>query len=1008
LIITKGDKNIPIIYPRREGSMNSALRDSIIPTENNYRDVNDFLAKHIIQKGSDKVITNTRIGHKESNIYGGSYHIPQAEYSTFLKLYYRDVIVPKKKEYLTEKQLNGNGPILVDIDFRHDYEVDERQYTKEHIEDLIDGYLEEFKKMYQLDENTKFPIYVFEKPSVNRLKEENKTKDGIHMIFGIQADHVVQQLLRQKMLVRAQEMWSDFPKTNTWEDVFDLGISKGHVNWQLYGSRKPNYERYQLTHVYEVSFDDSDGEFMREEIPVKNFNVEQNIEKLSVRYENHLSLFMKSEFIARCEQFKTVNRIGGTQGMAGGGTQGTQGILTNQIQSAPSIFQNLVLDNSALARISNAEEMAYALNQFLDSVTESHLDYELKATYEYTNILPESYYGDGSYSKWIRVGWALKNTSPKLLIVWLAFSAKSKNFQYSSVRELCEKWASFDLRKDGGLTKLSLIHWAKTDAKEEYERVRRRTIDYYVEQTIKSSSASKKDTDRTGCGDFDLANVLYQLYKHEYVCVSVKANIWYQYKNNRWSEIDSGTTLRKAISVQLRDLYNQKTIGLMNTITTDDQEESRTISEPVQPTQAEEVGKPRSIRILNICQRLANTNDKKNIMTEAKELFYDGSFLAKMDTNPYLLCFKNGVIDFKEKIFRKGKPEDNISMCTNIDYIPLNPAIHQKTMDDINDFMNKLFPEKELCQYMWQHMASTLCGTSANQTFNMYIGVGSNGKSVLVDLMAKVLGDYKGDVPLTLVTDKRGKVGGLAPEIVQLKGKRYAVMQEPSKGDVINEGMMKQLTSGKDPLQGRAPYMPQTISFIPQFKLVVTCNTLMGVKANDHGTWRRIRAVPFKALFTENPIHGDKEKPYQYKLDKYIDEKFDEWKEVFAAMLVNIMYETNGVVTDCDIVMAKSNEYRQSQDYISEFIRDRVAKDANGRIKKMELNNEFSIWYMANYGGRGPSPKDLHEYMDKEFGRQKNQMWTGVKIKYERDEVDADDSDFDNGTDGDIDTTELM
>lgn len=1000
----KGDKNIPVIYPRREGSMNSALRDSIIPTENNYRDVNDFLAKHTIPKGSDKMITNTRIGDKTSNIYGGSYHIPQAEYPTFLKLYYRDVIVPKKKEYLTEKQLNGNGPILVDIDFRHDYEVDERQYTKEHIEDLIDGYLEEFKKMYQLDENTKFPVYVFEKPSVNRLKEENKTKDGIHMIFGIQADHVVQQILRQRMLVRAQDMWSDFPKTNTWEDVFDAGISKGHVNWQLYGSRKPNYERYQLTHVYEVTFDDSDSEFMRKEIPIKSFNIEQNIEKLSVRYENHLSLFMKSEFIARCEQFKTVNRISGTQGTQG--TQGAQG-LSNQLQHTPNIFQDLVLDTSALARISNAEEMTYALNQFLDSVTESHLDYELKATYEFVNILPESYYGDGSYSKWIRVGWVLKNTSPKLLIVWLAFSAKAKNFQYSSVRELCDKWKSFDLRKHGGLTKLSLIHWAKTDAKEDYERVRRRTIDYYVEQTIKSSSASKKDSDRTGCGDFDLANVLYQLYKHEFVCVSVKANIWYQYKNNRWSEIDSGTTLRKAISVQLRDLYNQKTIGLMNTITTDDQEEARAISEPVQPTQAEEVGKPRSIRILNICQRLANTNDKKNIMTEAKELFYDGSFLAKMDTNPYLLCFKNGVIDFKEKIFRKGQPEDNISMCTNIDYIPLNPAIHQKTMDDINDFMNKLFPEKELCEYMWQHMASTLCGTSANQTFNMYIGVGSNGKSVLVDLLAKVLGDYKGDVPLTLVTDKRGKVGGLAPEIVQLKGKRYAVMQEPSKGDVINEGMMKQLTSGKDQIQGRAPYMPQTISFIPQFKLVVTCNTLMGVKANDHGTWRRIRAVPFKALFTDNPIEGDKEKPYQYKLDKYIDEKFDEWKEVFAAMLVNIMYETNGVVTDCDIVMAKSNEYRQSQDYISEFIRDRVAKDANGRIKKMELNNEFSIWYMANYGGRGPSPKDLHEYMDKEFGRQKNQMWTGVKIKYERDEVDVDDSDND-GTDGDIDTTELM
>jgi hypothetical protein len=52
--------------------------------------------------------------------------------------------------------------------------------------------------------------------------------------------------------------------------------------------------------------------------------------------------------------------------------------------------------------------------------------------------------------------------------------------------------------------------------------------------------------------------------------------------------------------------------------------------------------------------------------------------------------------------------------------------------------------------------------------------------------------------------------------------------------------------------------MPQTITFLPQFKLVVTCNVFMEIKSNDHGTWRRIRAVPFKSLFTKNPTSGDK------------------------------------------------------------------------------------------------------------------------------------------------------
>jgi P4 family phage/plasmid primase-like protien len=978
-------------------SSGAVLTQSIIPTVSNYRDINDFLSKHQLQKGSDKEKTNTRIPDAASGIYGASYHIPESEYSTFLKLYYRDIIKTKKKEYLTEKHLDENGPILVDLDFRHDYEVDERQYTKDHIDDLIGGYLAEIKNMYELDEDTKFPIYIFEKPTVNRMESENKTKDGIHAIIGIQADHITQQLLRQKMLVRAQEMWSDFPKTNTWEDVFDIRISKGTSNWQLYGSRKPNYDRYILTHVYNIEYNESSEDLEYNEIPINTFNLEENFEKLSARYSKHLSLIMKNQFIARYEQFKSasINTF-----------INTNQTQTRQITTIPNIFQNLILDVSAIARISNKDELTYALNQFLDSVTDNHLEYDLKATYEIVNILPPCYYEDNSYDKWIRVGWALKNTNPKLLIVWIAFSAKAKNFQYSSIRDLCDRWNGWDMRKQGGLTKLSLIHWAKTDAKEEYEIVRRKTIDYYVEQTIKSSS--KKESDRTGCGDWDLANVLYQLYKGEYVCVSVKANIWYQYKNNRWIEIDSGTTLRKSISVQLRDLYNQKSVGFMHTITTEGgHEETRTINEPVQPNHSEDIARARSIRILNICQRLANTNDKKNIMTEAKELFYDPSFLEKLDTNPYLLCFKNGVIDFKEKIFRKGQPEDNISLTTDIDYIPLDPLKHKQIMDEINDFMNKLFPEKELCRYMWEHLASTLCGTTSNQTFNMYIGIGSNGKSALTELMSKVLGKYHGVVPTTLVTEKRGKVGGLTPEIVELKGLRYAVMQEPDGNDKINEGMMKQLTSGKDPLQGRAPYMPQTISFIPQFKLVVACNKLMGVKANDHGTWRRIRAVPFKALFTINPVEGDKEKPYQYKLIENIEGKFDEWKEVFASMLVNIMFETNGIVKDCDIVLAKSNEYRQSQDYISEFVRDTIIRDANGRIKKMDLNNEFSAWYMANYGGRGPSPKDLHEYMDKEYGRQRNQIWYGVKINYNRTD-DNDNNDSNDDIENNIEVDDLV
>jgi len=958
--------------------------DNIKNTSIKYRDTFDFLSKHAHQKNphstNPKPVTNTRIGDPKLSIHGGSYHIDDSEYETFLKLYADDVIVKKKKEYLTEIQLEKGGPILVDIDFRYDYDIDEKQHTYDEIVELIGCYLEEFKNIFQLDDSVQFPIFVFEKPTVNRiddkLKNKQITKDGIHMIIGLQADNIIQLMLREKVMEKAAEIWDKLPLKNSWEDVFDKGISTGKTPWQLYGSRKPGNDRYQLTHVFQAKWSEEDADFLYPEKPMSSFDVAANIYKLSVRCKTHLSLFMKNSFIQDYEKYKVANRLGGPSD-----TSNQQTLTTIARNAHLDIYNDDFLNPNNISRIRSKEELDKYVNNFLDSIQIS--DYNLRETHEYVMILPPSYYGSGSYDKWIRVGWVLRNTDNRLLITWIAFSAQSPTFHYTTdIPDLCERWRNFDLRKHNGLSRRSLINWTKTDAYDAYERVRNKTIDYFLEQTIRINTASSsKGDDRSGCGDTDIAKVLYEVYKHRFVCVSIKGNDWYEYKNHRWHKVDSGTTLRRAISEQLRDLYNQKSGGSMGGIIDSGVETKENL---------EDLNKRRSMRVLSIATRLSDSNGKDRIMKEAKELFYDDAFLNKMDTNPYLLCFKNGVIDFKEKIFRKGHPEDNISMCTNIDYVPIDPKIHQKTVDEINDFMNKLFPEKELCEYMWDHLASTLIGTSTNQTFNMYIGIGQNGKSVLVNLMEMVLGDYKGDVPLTLVTEKRGKVGGLTPEIVELKGIRYAVMQEPSKGDKINEGIMKALTSGKDRLQGRAPYMPQTITFLPQFKLVVTCNVFMEIKSNDHGTWRRIRAVPFKSLFTKNPTSGDKEKPFQFLLDEYIDEKFDSWKEVFAAMLVDRAFRTNGMVKDCSIVMEKSNEYRQSQDYISEFISDRVVRDPNGKIKKMELNNEFTIWHAANYGGRAPGPKDLHEFMDKEFGRQKNQAWSGAKIKYDSQDDEPD------------------
>jgi P4 family phage/plasmid primase-like protien len=255
-------------------------------------------------------------------------------------------------------------------------------------------------------------------------------------------------------------------------------------------------------------------------------------------------------------------------------------------------------------------------------------------------------------------------------------------------------------------------------------------------------------------------------------------------------------------------------------------------------------------KIAEICIKLKKTGDKNNIMREAMEIFFDKNFIKNMDSNPYLMCFKNGVVDFKTKTFRQGYPQDYITKTTGIQYEVFNPKESKETVDEIITFMEQLFPQKDLCRYMWDHLASCLIGIKKEHAFNIYRGSGSNGKSILTELMSQALGEYKGTVPITLVTEKRNAIGGTSSEVIQLKGIRYAVMQEPSKDAVINEGIMKELTGG-DPIQARALFCASEI-FIPQFSLVVCTNALFEIKSNDDGTWRRMKLVDFLSKFVSD------------------------------------------------------------------------------------------------------------------------------------------------------------
>jgi P4 family phage/plasmid primase-like protien len=928
-----------------------------------FKDLNEFLAKHSAKNVSNNNtgavnITHTRIPDKDLNIYAGSYIIPREELDTFYGLYYNHIFEKKCKEYLTEKQLETGGPMAVDFDFRYNNNIIERQHTRQHVVDMICVYLDELKEYFIFEETKPFSVYIFEKPNVNRLVDGSLTKDGIHMIIGIQVDHIIQTMIRDKMITTLPE-YSDLPLINNWESVLDEGITKGSTNWQLFGSRKPGNEAYEFTHHYVITYDTADGNFMMDERKVTDFNLKKDFAKLSVQYDAHPRFEMNPKIIdaynKRCEN---------------------KNVKIKKPSSKTKM--NLIIDEDdnnedeehiSINDIKNETMLNKAIDNMLKKLRPD--EYEIKETHEFTQALPPCYYEPGSHIKNRQVAFALKHTDDRLFLSWVQLRSKASDFDYNTIPDLYLQWKKFHKSNNEGktITKRSIMYWVKKENFEEYEKIKERTVDYYIEKAMETRA------------EYDYAVVLRHMYKDTYVCVSYeKRGIWYRFKGHRWVQ-DKGLSLRENISKEMYNLFGKKS----------EQYEAE-MMEYAEEDERREYLKKKSSLIHDIKITLKKTTNKDHIMREAAEIFYDDNFVRNMDTNKYLLCFNNGVVDFTNKVFREGYPEDYITKTTRINYIPHNEDNPEwvNTAEEITKFMSTLFPIPDLNRYMWDHLSSCLIGTNKNQTFNVYHGSGSNGKSLLADLMSATLGDYKGTVPITLVTDARGKIGGTSDEVLKLKGVRYAVMQEPSKGVKLNEGIMKELTGG-DPIQARGLYSESEI-FEPQFKLVVCTNNLFDIDSNDDGTWRRIRKCTFPSKFVDDGEHYEDDTSYVFKKDKSLPEKLHILAPVFASMLVKRAFETDGIVKDCETVLEASKKYRCGQDHIAGFVLERIKRtgDTKQSIKRKSLLTDFQEWFKQEHGSRKmPKGEELYEYMNKKFGTPNSTKgWIGLEFVREEDEDD--------------------
>jgi len=155
-----------------------------------------------------------------------------------------------------------------------------------------------------------------------------------------------------------------------------------------------------------------------------------------------------------------------------------------------------------------------------------------------------------------------------------------------------------------------------------------------------------------------------------------------------------------------------------------------------------------------------------------------------------------------------------------------------------------------------------------NDKFTWLIGDGSNGKSVLLDVLAKTLSNFTLELPSKFFSNDTQTFNGAAPALLRLKDCKIAILAEPEKKNML--GSMVKRVCGNDRFSTRQMYSSKILTFKYQCKFLPAANSIPTFDEVDAGLLRRIQVLNFSTKFVEHPA-AQHERPLVADLDKKYD-----------------------------------------------------------------------------------------------------------------------------------------
>ncbi|GGR46276.1 DNA primase family protein [Streptomyces netropsis] len=329
-------------------------------------------------------------------------------------------------------------------------------------------------------------------------------------------------------------------------------------------------------------------------------------------------------------------------------------------------------------------------------------------------------------------------------------------------------------------------------------------------------------------------------------------------------------------------------------------------------------------------RRALSTSGINAMLTQAKSA--PGMVLnaALLDADPYALCTPEGIVDLRTGLLKTPDPnKDFHSRSTSV-------GPQQITTPRWHRFLTDTFGAdaegQEMIRFLQVLLGYSVTGDVGGQVMPFLFGAGKNGKSVLLDVLMKLLGDYADAAPPGFLMARPYE--GHPTDLAELHGRRVIVCSEVKPGDKFDEARVKLLTGG-DRIKARR-MRQDFFSFEPTHKLWLLGNHRPEVGTGGFAFWRRMRLIPFERVVSD---------------DRKIDNLADMLVTEEGPGILNWLIEgaRRYLAGDKDLtgpqrVRIATTAYAETEDHTGRFFDECCTLETDQRAEQASLYAAYKAW----------------------------------------------------------------